>query len=113
MLAMIDVLAAVGARWRRGRMARGRRRVGSRANPSYQDPLAASSEGLALQVIASHRDETGSPLDEHVAAAALVNVLRATVAIHLETHLGGWPGAAQDVLVSAPSRLRAGTARRA
>jgi fatty-acid peroxygenase len=80
--AMVDGAGAVGPRNWRGMMMRAR---AERWITSIIEDVRAGRievpEGSALEVIASHRDQNGEPLDPRVAAVELINILRPTVAI--------------------------------
>jgi fatty-acid peroxygenase len=80
--AMIDAPAAVGPRYWRGTAAR-RRTERSLAGvvDQVRERRLVPPAGSALEVIASHHDQDGHPLDSHVAAVELLNVLRPTVAV--------------------------------
>lgn len=80
--AMIEGAGAVGPRHWRGRLARNReeRRLGRIIDRVRSGELEPAEES-ALAVVARHRDPDGDPLDRHVAAVELLNVLRPTVAV--------------------------------
>ncbi|WP_089158062.1 cytochrome P450 [Micromonospora sp. NBS 11-29] len=80
--AMIEAPAAVGPRHWRGLLGRSRAEqwAGALIERVRAGALPAS-EGSALRVVATHRDERGAPLPRRIAAVELLNVLRPTVAV--------------------------------
>jgi fatty-acid peroxygenase len=82
LVAMVDGFATAGPRHWRARRARSRREswLGDLVSRVREGRLTAPS-GSALQVVADHRDLDGEPLDQHVAAVELLNVIRPTVAV--------------------------------
>ncbi|MDQ7906302.1 cytochrome P450 [Phytohabitans sp. ZYX-F-186] len=81
LVSMVDGFATAGPRHWRARQARGRRErwlAGVVARARTTSPAPA---GSALAAIAEHLDAAGEPLDPHVAAVELLNVLRPTVAV--------------------------------
>lgn len=80
--AMIEVPAAVGPRYWRGRLARTRSEhwIGDLVERARAGTLPVPPDS-ALQVIAEHRDAQGQLLPRRVAAVEVLNVLRPTVAV--------------------------------
>lgn len=78
---LYDQAAAVGLRHWQSRRAR-RKAEGWLAGlvRAVRDGSLTPPAGSALQVVATHRDEAGRPLDERVAAVEVLNVLRPVVA---------------------------------
>jgi fatty-acid peroxygenase len=79
--AMVDAFGAIGPRHWRGKRARKRteewiKSIISKVDHEEIEPV----EGTALHVITSHR-ENSSPLNDHVTAVEIINVIRPIVAI--------------------------------
>jgi fatty-acid peroxygenase len=81
LVSMVDGFATVGPRRRRARRARTRREYWLEGVIARARAKADAPAGSALAAIAEHTGATGEPLDEHVAAVELINVLRPTVAV--------------------------------
>jgi len=82
LLAMVDGFATGGPRHWRARRARGRREdwLGGIVERVRAGELEAAP-GSVLQVVSAHRDVDDRPLDTHVAAVELLNVIRPTTAV--------------------------------
>jgi fatty-acid peroxygenase len=82
LLALVDGFATGGPRHWRARRARGRREAWlAELVRDVREGRTTVPEGSAVNVVASHRDADGEPLEPRVAAVELLNVLRPTVAI--------------------------------
>lgn len=79
--ALIDALGGVGPRYREGRNARKRTEEWIRSLIEEFRSGAVEGNGLALEVIATHRGENGQLLDAQIAAVELISVIRPIVAV--------------------------------
>jgi fatty-acid peroxygenase len=80
--AMVDGFATGGPRHWRARRSRGRQEARlARLVEEVRSGTTTVPEGSVVDVVARHRDADGEPLDPHVAAVELLNVVRPTVAI--------------------------------
>lgn len=81
LVSMVDGFATVGPRHWRARRARSRREEWLAGVVTHAREKADAPAGSALAAIAEHTDAAGTPLDPHVAAVEVLNVLRPTVAV--------------------------------
>jgi fatty-acid peroxygenase len=81
LVSMVDGFATPGPRHWRARQARRRRERWLAAIVAQARAKGDAPAGSALAAVAEHADAVGAPLDEHVAAVELLNVLRPTVAV--------------------------------